>query len=172
MDQTRLYAPTTDPVTLVRELTHTNERQAKKILACFEFGRAYSIPDVQRRIVTKPSEVFSVVRDIGRLRQEHLVAIYLDSQNGIIAKETISVGGLNTTRTHPREILYPAVTRLALSFILAHNHPSGSLEPSDEDVEFTRSIQRAGELLGIELFDHLIVTRDGFTSLRERGRMQ
>ena len=82
-----------------------------------------------------------------------------------------AVGSLNTTRSHPREILYPAVQHLAAGFILAHNHPSGCLEPSPEDIEFTRAVARAGELMGIELYDHLIVTRDGFTSLRERRLM-
>jgi DNA repair protein RadC len=95
--------------------------------------------------------------------------LYLDAQNGLIHRETISVGSLNTTRSHPREILYPAIAHLALGFILVHNHPSGSLDPSDEDIAFTRAVHRAGETVGIELYDHLIVTRAGFTSLRERG---
>ena len=79
------------------------------------------------------------------------------------------MGALNTTRTHPREILHPAVAHLAMGFILVHNHPSGCLEPSSEDVEFTRAVQRAGELMGIELYDHLIIAAGGYTSLRERG---
>ena len=77
------------------------------------------------------------VRRLGRARRkEHLVGLYLDAQNGLLHRETISIGSLNTTRTHPREILYPAIAHLALGFILAHNHPSGCLEPSPEDVEF------------------------------------
>jgi DNA repair protein RadC len=115
--------------------------------------------------------VFKEVRHIGALRKEHLVGLYLDAQNGLLHSETISVGSLNTTRTHPREILYPAIVHLAFGFILAHNHPSGSLDPSDEDVAFSRAVQRAGELVGIELYDHLIVTATGFTSLRERGAL-
>jgi DNA repair protein RadC len=90
-------------------------------------------------------------------------------QNGLIHRETISIGSLNTTRTHPREILYPAIAHLALGFILVHNHPSGSLDPSDEDVAFTRGVHRAAETIGIELYDHIIVAKAGFTSLRERG---
>ncbi len=97
------------------------------------------------------------------------MGIYLDAQNAVIHRETLSIGSLNTTRTHPREILYPAVRHLALGFILAHNHPSGCPDPSTEDVEFTAAIRRASELFGIELYDHLIVTGAGFTSLRERG---
>ena len=87
----------------------------------------------------------------------------------MLHRETISVGSLNTTRTHPREILYPAVAHLALGFILAHNHPSGCLEPSPEDIEFTRATRRAGSLMGIELYDHLIIGEGGYISLRERG---
>ena len=110
--------------------------------------------------LTRPKEVF---------KQEHLLGLYLDAQNGLTHMETVSIGSLNTTRTHPREILYPAILHLAFGFILAHNHPSGSLDPSDEDIAFSRAVHRAGELVGIELYDHLIVTKGGFTSLRERG---
>ena len=87
----------------------------------------------------------------------------------MLHRETISIGSLNTTRTHPREILYPALVHLALGFILAHNHPSGCLDPSPEDIEFTRAVQRAADLMGIELYDHLIVAGEGYTSMRERG---
>lgn len=121
--------------------------------------------------LTRPREVYDQVRDIAGAMKEHLVGLYLDAQNGLVHRETISVGSLNTTRSHPREILYPAVTHLAHGFILAHNHPSGSLEPSDEDVAFTRAVHHAGELMGIELYDHIIVTPAGFTSLRERGQI-
>jgi DNA repair protein RadC len=144
---------------------------AARLVAALEIGRrAHGREEAEpRRRVATPRDAWHEVREIGRARTEHLVGLYLDAQNGLVAKETVSIGSLNTTRTHPREALYPAVTHLALGFILAHNHPSGCLDPSPEDVEFTQSIRRAGELLGIELYDHLIVTRSGYTSLRERG---
>lgn len=122
-----------------------------------------------RPIVDGPRAAHRHLRHLGRARKEHLVGIYLDAQNGVLARETLSIGSLNTTRTHPREVLFPAVQHLALAFILAHNHPSGCPEPSREDVEFTDGMRRAAELFGIELYDHLIVTSDGYTSLRERG---
>ena len=109
------------------------------------------------------------MKDLGGARKEHLVGLYLDAQNGLLKRETLSIGSLNTTRTHPREILYPAILHLALGFILIHNHPSGCLEPSEEDVEFTRSVRRAAEVMGIELYDHLVVASTRYTSLRERG---
>lgn len=144
---------------------------AARLCAVFELGRrAYGRDEDERRpVVNGPRQAFRQVRHLARARKEHLVGLYLDAQNGLLARETISIGSLNTTRTHPREILYPAVAHLALGFILVHNHPSGCLDPSREDVEFTRSVQRAGELMGIELYDHLVVARGGYTSLRERG---
>jgi DNA repair protein RadC len=144
---------------------------AARLASAFELGRrtAPRGEPNERPRVTRPREVWKLTRDIANARKEHLVGLYLDAQNGLIHRETISIGSLNTTRTHPREILYPAVVHLALGFILVHNHPSGSLDPSDEDIAFTRGVHRAGETMGIELYDHLIVARGGFTSLRERG---
>jgi DNA repair protein RadC len=144
---------------------------AARLAAAFELGRRAigSGENDERTRVTRPQDAWRLTRDLGRAKKEHLLGLYLDAQNGLIHKETISIGSLNTTRTHPREILYPAIAHLALGFILVHNHPSGSLDPSDEDVAFTRAVHRAAETVGIELYDHLIVSRGGFTSLRERG---
>ena len=87
----------------------------------------------------------------------------------LLGRETISIGSLNTTRTHPREILQPAIACSALGFILGHNHPSGSLTPSQDDIDFTRAIKRASEIVGIGLYDHIIVASGGFVSLKEKG---
>ncbi len=144
---------------------------AARLAAAFELGRRARSGDPadERTRITRPSDVFRLVRDLAAARKEHLAGLYLDSQNGLLHRETISTGSLNTTRTHPREILHPAIAHLALGFVLVHNHPSGCLEPSDEDVEFTRAVKRAADLLGIELYDHVIVSSRGFTSLRDRG---
>jgi DNA repair protein RadC len=143
---------------------------ASRLRAAFELGRRAVEPlPPDRPRVTRPGLAWPHVRHLGRARKEHLVGLYLDAQNGLIHRETVSVGSLNTTRTHPREILYPAVEHLALGFVLAHNHPSGCLDPSPEDVEFTRAVHRAGELMGIELYDHLIVAGTRYVSMRERG---
>jgi len=155
----------------LREERGLGEALAARLSAVFEIGRrAYGREaEAARPCLSRPQDVWRQVRHLGRARKEHLVGLYLDAQNGLVHQETVSIGSLNTTRTHPREILYPAVVHLALGFILAHNHPSGCLEASPEDVEFTHGVRRAGELMGIELYDHLIVTAEGFVSLRERG---
>ena len=154
-----------------RALGGLGEATAARLCAAFEIGRRATAAReaVERIRLSRPVRVYRYLRRMGQARKEQLVGLYLDSQNGLLHRETISIGTLNTTRTHPREILYPAITHLALGFILAHNHPSGCLEPSSEDVEFTRAVRRAGELMGIELYDHLIIGRGGYTSLRERG---
>jgi DNA repair protein RadC len=143
---------------------------ATRLAATFELGRRVAATDHDDRPrITRPKDAWRLTRDLARAKKEHLVGLYLDAQNGLIHRETISIGSLNTTRTHPREILYPAIAHLALGFILVHNHPSGSLDPSEEDVAFTRGVHRAAETIGIELYDHLVVAKGGFTSLRERG---
>ena len=144
---------------------------AARLAAALELGRrTYGKEgEPERPTIARPHEAWSICRDLCRARKEHLVALYLDAQNGLLHRETVSVGSLNITRTHPREILYPAIEHLAHGFLLVHNHPSGCLDPSQEDVAFTQGIQRAGELMGIDLYDHLIVAKGGYTSLRERG---
>ncbi len=144
---------------------------AARLSAVFELGRRVHgcRKTADRPRITRPELVFKQVRKLASARKEHLVGLYLDAQNGLIHQETITIGTLNTTRTHPREILYPAVVHMALGFVLVHNHPSGCLDPSPEDIEFTKAVQRASDLMGVELYDHLIVAGDGYTSLRERG---
>ncbi len=143
--------------------------KAAQMLAAFELGRRLLAPSAEEPRVSSPAEAYALVRDLKRARKEHLVALYLDAQNRLICRETVSIGSLNTTRTHPREVLQPAIVNSALAFVLVHNHPSGSLDPSRDDVEFTRTMARAGDLMGISLYDHIIVSRRGFVSLKERG---
>ena len=164
-----LPAPAAPSGGLLRTLRAASKPQL--VAACLELARRYdgaTKPDV-RETIDGPNSAARAFRGLGHKTQECLQAIYLVAQNHVLALETLSLGSLNPVRTHPREILFPAVKHLAASFIMAHNHPSGCLDPSTEDVQFTASIRSASDLFGIELFDHLIITRDGYTSLRERG---
>src|SRR5262245_56619845 len=113
---------------------------AARLAAAVELGRRAAEPSHERSRprLTRPSDAWRHVREVGAAKKERLVGLFLDSQNGLLHRETSSVGTLNTTRTHPREILHPAIVHLALGFILVHNHPSGCLEPSPDDIEFTR----------------------------------
>lgn len=120
--------------------------------------------------ISRPREVYDAVMPYYKgADREILSVLCLDAQNQPNSFNVASIGALNTTRTRPAEILKAAILSNALGLILIHNHPSGELDPSPEDLEFTRAVQRACEVVGVDLYDHVIVTDDGFTSLRERG---
>ena len=95
------------------------------------------------------------------------MALFLNARNQVICRENVSVGSLNASLVHPREVFVPAVGSSAASVILAHNHPSGDVTPSREDIELTRRMVQAGEIMGIEVLDHLIVGSERFLSMKE-----
>lgn len=161
--------PSADPARRVAEACGVPIKAARRVALVLDFKAP--APETRVRL-TRPSDVFQEARELHLSRQERMLGFYLDAQNGLLARVELSVGALNTTRTHPREIFWPAIGVNALGLILAHNHPSGASEPSDEDVAFTKAMQRAGELLGVELYDHVIVCGpSSYVSLRERGLM-
>ena len=143
--------------------------KASQILACFELGRRYfSSPDVLPK-VTKPEDILPLVPGLGGKRQEHFICITLNGAGEVLGNRTITVGLLNHSLVHPREVFADAITDRAASVICVHNHPSGSLEPSSQDIAITRQLKEAGALVGIPLIDHIIVSRNGHLSMRERG---
>lgn len=113
--------------------------------------------------------VYARLIKIRRARQEHFLVFYLNARGCAIARQVVSIGIVNATMVHPREVFYPAILHNAASIIVAHNHPSGDSEPSDQDVATTAALVKAGALLGIEVLDHVIVAESGYTSLREAG---
>jgi DNA repair protein RadC len=125
-------------------------------------GRGYPSPYLKT-----PGDVFDITADLRLERREHFVGLYLNTRNRLLARETISVGSLNASIVHPREVFEPAVRRGAATVIVVHNHPSGETEPSEDDVSITQRLNEAGEILGITLLDHVIVGTGGFTSMKE-----
>lgn len=120
--------------------------------------------------ISRPADAYHAVkRYYEGADREMLSMLCLDAQNQPTCFQICSVGSLNTTRTRPAEILKLALVSNAHALLLIHNHPSGTLDPSPEDLEFTRAIRQACDLLGVELYDHLIVSDEGWVSLRERG---
>lgn len=110
-----------------------------------------------------------LVEELKDAYQEELIAIYLNTKNEIIQQKRIFVGSLNQSVAHPREIFRYAVRISAAKAVIVHNHPSGNPEPSQQDIAFTKRMRQAGELLGIELLDHLIIGEDRYYSIREEG---
>ena len=112
-----------------------------------------------------------LIQEMKDLQQEHLVALYLNMKNEIIKKETIFIGSLNQAVAHPREIFKGAVRCSAARVILSHNHPSGDPIPSMNDLNFTKRVVECGELMGIDVLDHIIVGHDCYYSLKEEKKM-
>ena len=142
--------------------------KACEIVACFELGKRL-LKDKKAEIYLKPKEIWEELKDLRDLKKEHFVIFYLDSRNQEIKREIISVGSLNANLVHPREVFEPAVRNLAAQIILAHNHPSGDPEPSEDDLEITKRLAEAGKILGIEVVDHIIITKTGFVSFKEKN---
>jgi len=122
--------------------------------------------------VRGPDDVVALVgRKLRTESREHFVVLLLNARHECLAVEIVSIGSLNASIVHPREVFKPAVLASAASIIVAHNHPSGDPEPSEEDLSITRRLVQVGELLGIGLLDHLVIAERGAVSLRERGAM-
>jgi len=128
----------------------------------------------QKRIVLQPVDIFNILSQCLKAEdkidrdKEHFWVFHLDCRNKIKLLELVSLGTLNSSLVHPREVFTRAVGLRSAQIIIAHNHPSGEASPSEEDLKLTDRLQRAGDLLGIELIDHIIVSTNTFISLKEK----
>ena len=157
----------------LRRFKGIGEARAVAIVAAFELARRLqSTPEIAELIVRTPADVagkfIPMLRD---LKQEVFIVVLLNSANKIIKEVTITRGLLNSSLTHPREVFRHAIIEHAASIILMHNHPSGNLEPSQEDIAITKQLVEASAIVGIPVHDHLIIAGGGFTSFAERGLM-
>lgn len=139
--------------------------KACEIVACFELGKRF-LKDKKTEIYLGPEDIWQELKDIRDNKREHFAVFYLDSRNQEIKRDIISIGSLNASLVHPREVFEPAIRNFSAHIILAHNHPSGSTEPSEGDIEVTKRLVEAGKILGIEVLDHIIVTKNNFLSLK------
>ena len=157
----------------VHELMQLNgigEAKACITLAAVELARRIrQVRNPERPVISSPADVDRLLRGrIANLDRENFVAVLLNIKNEVIETPLISVGTLSSSLVHPREVFKPAIRASAASVILAHNHPSGKVEPSREDRKVTRRLADAAEILGIEVLDHVIVG-DGYFSMKEHG---
>ncbi len=120
-------------------------------------------------ILTTASRVYDYLSEYHTKDKEYFLAITLDGSNRVINAHIVSIGTLNQSLVHPREVFVTAIRDKAVAIIIAHNHPSGQLEPSRADTKVTARLKDAGKLLGIEVIDHIILTRDGFYSFSDEG---
>lgn len=138
--------------------------KATQIMAGFELWRR-QFEVSERPIIDSPEKAVEQLSDIRDKKQEHFVALTLDGANRLIAKRIITIGTLTASLVHPREVFAEAITDRAASIIVAHNHPSGSLRASSADVDITKSLIGAADILGIAMRDHIIVTKENYQSI-------
>jgi len=147
--------------------------KAAQIKAVYEIGRRVEgFSEKQKKItISRPEDIVRLVRSrlLGKAKECFLV-IPLNKRNVVIEnEEIISMGTLDSSLVDAREVFRKAILKSAASVVIAHNHPSGNTEPSPEDLDITRRLVKAGETLGIEILDHIIVSDEGYTSLKSRG---
>ena len=142
--------------------------KAARIAAALELGERLFAPTTVTKVIIKTvQDVLAQVRGIAEKKQEYLIVLYLNARHELVLKEVVGMGKLNSLQITPKEIFSHALQTPCASIIVVHNHPSGDPEPSDDDISFTRRIHEAGEVLGIPLVDHVIITKAGYFSFRD-----
>jgi len=140
--------------------------KACQVLAALEIGRRLFTPRSHTySALHSVDDVWQYVKDMGTYRKEYVRGLYLNTRNVLIHDEIISIGSLDTSIAHPREVFLPAITHSAAAVIVVHNHPSGSLEASTADNDLTQRLQQAADILQISLLDHVLVTSEDYKSI-------
>ena len=147
------------------------EAKAMTVLAALELGRRIaSLEPLERAVIRTPDDVAALLMPRFRFEtREHFVAVLLSTKNHVLKSPVISIGTLNASIVHPRELFREAINARAAAVILSHNHPSGDPTPSSEDIELTRRLVEAGQLLDIPVLDHVILGDGKYISLKEKG---
>lgn len=145
----------------LRSVVGLGEAKIPVILASLELAKRYLV-DSDRPVVDSPEKAVALLANIRDKKQEHFVCLTLDGANRLIAQRVVTIGTLTASLVHPREVFADAITDRAASIIVAHNHPSGSLRPSQIDIATTERLKHAGELLGVPLVYHLLITKQSF----------
>ena len=122
-------------------------------------------------IISCPADTIPFLDGIKDQQKEHFMSLYLNARNQVIHREIISIGSLSASIVHPREVFAVAISHSSASIILGHNHPSSDVSPSKDDIELTKRLVKAGEIIGIEILDHIIISQSDFLSMKERGLM-
>jgi len=141
--------------------------KASQLISAIELSKRYLIKENKK--ISNADDVYNELKEYHNKQQEYFLCIYLDGANHICQTRVITIGTLNQSLVHPREVFAPAVENRCASIIVAHNHPSGVLKPSREDMLVTQRLKDSGKLLGIELLDHVILGKSGYFSMKDEG---
>ena len=153
----------------LKKIEGVGPAKATLIAAALEFVRRRIRPEGLK--ISFPADVLPLIANYADRKQEHFICIYINGANEVITSRVVSVGLVNKTQVHPREVFADPITDRAAAIIVAHNHPSGSLLPSKEDIEVTKQLKTAGETLGIRLIDHVIFNHKEYYSFLEKGAL-
>ncbi|MCD6184806.1 MAG: DNA repair protein RadC [Deltaproteobacteria bacterium] len=153
----------------LQEIDGVGPAKATLIAAALEFARRRIRPEGFK--IAFPPDVLPLIQNYADRKQEHFICISLNGANEVINTRVVSVGLVNKTQVHPREVFADPITDRASAVIVAHNHPAGGLIPSKEDIAVTRRLKDAGETLGIKLLDHIIFNHKGYYSFLETGEL-
>jgi len=153
----------------LRAVPGIGSAKASIIIAALEFAKRVTHP-VSSTIIT-PLDVWNSLHDIRTHTKEHFVVFLLNARNQLIKQEIISIGIVDSSIVHPREVFEPAIRHVASSIVIAHNHPSGEVNPSDADIAATAQLSAAGKVLGIPVADHVIVAREAYFSFVAHGML-
>ena len=145
--------------------------KAAIIVAAFELGRRF-LQQKPAQLYLNAEDAWRELKDFRNKKKEYFIIFFLDSRHREIKREIISIGTLNSSLVHPREVFEPAIRNAAAQILLAHNHPSGDPRPSSDDLKVTRRLIEAGKILGIEILDHVIISEESFFSFREQGLLK
>jgi len=154
-------------VNTLQEIDGVGTAKACQIIASLEFARRYLFN--RRTVINKPADILPFINHIAAKKQEYFICVSLNGANEMIASRVVTVGLLTSNQVHPREVFADPIADRAAAVILAHNHPSGTLKPSGDDIQVTKRLVEAGKILGIEVLDHIIVTQDGHISLMQNS---
>ena len=141
--------------------------KAAQILSAFELARRYLIKETVK--ITSAKDILPLVADIANKQQEYFVCISLNGANEVIEKRIVTIGLVNSSQIHPREVFADVIADRAAAVIFAHNHPSGDPKPSETDAKTHKQLTEAGTILGLRILDHIIVTKKGYFSFQEAG---
>ena len=153
----------------LKKIEGVGPAKATLIAAALEFARRRIRPEGLK--ISFPADVLPLIANYADRKQEHFICISINGANEVITSRVVSVGLVNKTQVHPREVFADPITDRAAAIIVAHNHPSGSLLPSKEDIEVTKQLKTAGETLGIRLIDHVIFNHKEYYSFLEKGAL-
>ena len=149
------------------------EAKATQIKAALELAKRLEDNDslhITKTIIKSPDDILHIIKkELKGKKKEYFILALLDTRNHLIAIRTISIGSLDTSIVHPREVFLEAVTNSAASVIFVHNHPSGNPDPSEEDIKLTRQLIEAGKLLDIDVLDHIVISDDGYFSMKAKN---